>query len=401
MRSFFKNGLPAKIIFAMAFLGGGSGINLMAQTLTPPQNAAILNTKQGGIALLDNYLTENLPNIDYDRIVLPGPQFIASDDPEYIRVPEAIALREYVQPGAVRLYLYNVNGVAEPSKMDRKITVVIRNTGKDILHLKMLKYSSQIPSSNYFQIGKQGLADYFASSIDNKIRTVSPGQAIPLDDKLEKNIVKYDELAHGIYEFTVDQPAEISIVQTSPSVSGPAAVAKIKNYVPRSSKNAGRGLFGVSNYRIVTKGVFDTRNGVSQIMLADGDRDPWIIGQEHYSGETIKFEGNYGVMYDIEMKWKSSDGKGLALITWNSRSGNSQWCGGMASSMVVSKGKFSDGIVNIPSDRLITKGAPEAVVVQIFPPDPSGKEQTIKLRYSPPGASCLPTPLIFIPIEMH
>ncbi|MNL58759.1 hypothetical protein D3C87_1824240 [compost metagenome] len=72
----------------------------------------------------------------------------------------------------------------------------------------------------------------------------------------------------------------------------------------------------------------------------------------------------------------------------------------MAATMIVSKGKFKEGIIQLPNDRLVTKAAPEAILVQVFPPAKNGEEQTIKLTYSPPGASCLPTPLVFIPVDM-
>ena len=100
------------------------------QTITPDQNLALITAGQGTGVNLEGFLTDKLPRIDYRKIVLPGPQYIISDDPEYIRVPEAIALRERVQPGAVRLYVYNVNAVQEPAKIDRKITAVIKNLGK-------------------------------------------------------------------------------------------------------------------------------------------------------------------------------------------------------------------------------------------------------------------------------
>jgi hypothetical protein len=105
-------------------------------------------------------------------------------------------------------------------------------------------------------------------------------------------------------------------------------------------------------------------------------------------------------MYNIEMNWESTNGKGLALVTWNARSGG-QWCGGMANVMRVSKGKFNEGIMQIPSDKLITKGYPEAVLIQVFLPDPKNKIQKIRLTYTPPGASCLPVPLIFIPVDLE
>jgi len=374
---------------------------LQAQKITPEHNKAILNTKQGSIVELPGFLTEKMPSIPYQKIVLPGPQYIISDDPEYIRVPEIIALKEAVQPGTVRLYVYNVNGIQEPKKIDRKITAVIKNTGKSNMTIRMLKYSSQKPTTNYFLAGKKGLADFFASQPETKGRTVKPGQIIPIDEKLEKHVVKYDELVHGFYEFVIDQPAEISILQTAPNTPGPKAASYIKEIASSRHTNAGRGLFGVSNYLVQTKDTFDTQNEAAAIVVADGKEDPWVIGKDASTGELAKLAGNYGVMYNIEMKWKSTNGKGLALVTWNARAGDNKWCGGMANTMIVSDGKFKEGIIQLPSDQLRTKGAPEAILIQVFPPAKNGEVQTINLTYSPPGASCLPTPLIFIPIDMQ
>jgi hypothetical protein len=378
----------------------GFSVSLKAQSLTPVLNNVLLKAGQGNVVELPGLLTENkIPSLEYQKIVLPGPQFIISDDPEYIRVPEGIALRQSVQPGSVRLYLYNVNGVKEPQKMARKITAVIRNTGSEPLHLRMLKYSSQKPSGNYFLVAKQGLSDYYASHGQGQMRTIKPGTAMPIDEQLEKNVAQYDELVHGFYEFVIDQPAEISIIQTDPKTPGPEALKRIKNVLPSSGQNAGRGVFGISNYQVIPSDIVDTKNGPVQIVLADGEKDPWVIGKDDSQDKPVKLDGNYGVMYHINMKWKSSDGKGLALVTWNARADN-QWCNGMVAGMVVSKGKFREGIVQLPSDRLTSKGAPEAILIQVFPPAPNGQEQTIQLTYSPPGATCLPTPLVFIPIDL-
>lgn len=372
-----------------------------AQELKPEQVRALLAAKQGTIVELPGFLTEKIPNIDYVKVPMAGPQHVISDDPEYIRVPEAIALQEAVQPGAVRLYVYNVNGVKEPAKIDRRITAVIKNTGTGVMHLRMLRYSSQKPSTNYYLCGKQGLADFFASKPSNVIRSIKPGEVVAIDDKFEKAIVKYDELVHGFYEFVIDQPGEINVLQTDINTSGPKAYARIKNVLPsKSQSGAGRGVFGVSNYRILNTDVYDTKDGVKEIIVADGKLDPWVTGKSAISEGVAELAGNYGVMYNIELKWKSTDGKGLALVTWNARSGNSQWCGGMANTMVVSGGKFKEGIIQLPSDRLVTKAAPEAILVQVFKPSANGEEQTIRMTYSPPGASCLPTPLIFIPVDI-
>lgn len=371
-----------------------------SQTLTVQKSKDLSKAHSGEVINLENFLTEDFPKIAYQKIVLPGPQFLISDDPEYIRVPEAIVLKEIVQPGAVRLYVYNVNGVVEPNKMPRKITAVIKNLGKSTLHMKMLKYSSQKPSGNYYLIGKQGLYDYFNSKPEDKILKIAPNETIAIDQALENNVVNYDELVHGLYEFVIDEPAEIAILQTSPDLSGPKAYQKIKNIIPSGHRNAGRGLFGTSNYLIKNQQILDTKNGVSQLIIADGKEDTWVLGKEGYSGEVSKLAGNYGVMYDIDMDWQSSDGKGLALVTWNSRNDN-KWCSGMANTVLLNDGDESREIVKIPAEKLVTSGAPEAVVIKVFKPIEGKNIQHIKLRYSPPGASCLPTPLVFIPIDLE
>lgn len=362
-------------------------------------SSKLKNGKSGEIIQLPGFIDQNFTKISYNKVVLPGPQFIISDDPEYIRAPQAIATKETVQPGGVRLYVYNVNAVKEPEKMPRKITAVIKNIGSSTLHLRMLRYSSQKPSGNYFLIGKQGLYDYFSSKESQKIVSVKPEKTIAIDKQLEKNIVQFDELTHGLYEFVIDQPAEIAVIQTSPEQSAAAAYESITNIIPTSHKNAGRGLFGVSNYQITSNKILSTAEPVSQLIVADGIDDSWVLGKEGVSGKEAKLAGNYGVMYNVELKWKSANGKGLALVTWNSRTDN-KWCSAMANSILIENEGKENEIVSVPSNQLTTKGAPEGVLVQVFKPDPNKEIQTLKFVYSPPGASCLPTPLIFVPIDL-
>jgi hypothetical protein len=377
-----------------------SGVeNIYSQQITVEQNLALLKAGQGSTVDLTGFLTEKLPLIEYIKIVLPGPQFIISDDPEYIRIPEAVAVRETVQPGTVRLYVYNVNAVEDPTGIDRKITAVIKNLGKDAMHMRMLRYSSQKPSTNYFLIAKQGLTDYFNSEPQVRAVNIEPGSIIPIDEQLERNIVKYDELVHGFYEFVIDQPGEISVVQTDPKSSGADAARRITSVHPSSRTNAGRGLFGVSNYLVAARDTLSTTGPASLIVLADGRTDPWVKGIDGSTGKIMNLSGNYGVMYNIELNWKSPDRRGLALITWNARAG-AKWCDGMVNVIKVSAGKFKEGFVQVPSDKLINTGSPDAVLLQIFVPDPEKEVQTIRITYTPPGATCLPIPLVFVPVEL-
>ncbi len=131
--------LPKKIVLLLALVAFSCKVS--AQQLTPAQIKSITQATQGGIINLEGFINQKFSTISYQKLILPGPQYLISDDPEYIRVPDAIALKEQVTPGSVRLYLYNVNAVISPNKIDRKITALIKNTGKSVMHLRMLKYA--------------------------------------------------------------------------------------------------------------------------------------------------------------------------------------------------------------------------------------------------------------------
>jgi len=383
----------------LAFIFFAISLNTHAQSITAGQSQKLKGAKQGEIVYLENFFDQDFPKIQYEKIVLPGPQYIISDDPEYIRVPEAIVLQEALQPGAVRLYLYNVNGVEKPRKIERKITVILKNTGMDHMHVKMLKNTLQSPGTDYFRIAKKSLTDYFSNPISHNEKIIAPGKAISIDEKLERNLVNYNELVHGIFEFVIDQPGELTVVQTDPETEGGQALADIHTIHPPSHINAGRGIFGISNYLIKVGDTLDTAAGITALIIADGKQDQWIKGIDTGTGQVTRLAGNYGVIYNIELNWKSTNGMRLALITWNPHSGESRYCGGMANAMIVSEGKFPEGVIQIPSDRLITTGAPEAVLIQVFEPSETEDINPIEITYSPPGASCLPTPLIFIPFK--
>lgn len=365
------------------------------QALDPAIEATVVGAAAGQAVHIGGAPLKNLPEISYELMVLPGPQYLISDDPEYIRVPEAVALREEVNPGAVRLYVYNVNGVKEP-EMERVIAPVIRNLGDAPLRFRMLKYSAQEPSANYYAIGKRGLRDYFRSEPSSEFRTVPVGGAAVLDPYFADRVTVYNDLVHGFYDFVIDQPAEVAVVQVAPGTDPAAAFLTMEGVLPTKSKSgAGRGIFGVSEYEVLLPEgfVLDSADGARQIVVADNENDPWVRGRDHTIEQPAVLAGNYGVMYHLKIPRTSSDGRGHALLMYNYRAGG-QWCAGMAASVLV-----NGEAIEVPSNQLNTKGLPEAVVVQTFDPVPAGETEVISITYSPPGASCLPTPLVLVPID--
>jgi len=387
------------ILIAIALCATAPG-----QAPATPLGDAVAAAQPGSVVTLPPDLAarfKGVPNIPFERVLLAGsPQFLISDDPEYIRIPEGVAMREDVKPGPVRLYVYNVNGVKDPEKMERRISAVIENLGDEPLTLTFTRYSFQAPSTNYHAVGKNGLADWLRSSGGGS-KSIPVGGAMPIDEAMENAVVLYDELVHGFYDFTIDQPARISVVQTDLATPSATAARRLQEVIPTKSKSgAGRGLFLQSNFAVRTAPgyVFDTLHGAAQVVVADGKGDPWVVGTESTIDEPAVLKGNYGVLYDIEIPYRSTDGRRLALFTYNFRNGD-EWCDNMAAAVAVDEGAFPAGVVLIPTDQLTTKSLPEAVLIQVFPAPPAGEQATLRLRYSPPGASCLPTPLVLVPVE--
>lgn len=343
-------------------------------------------------------LTEDMPAIPC-ILTAGGPPLLFSDDPEYFRVPEGAAMRETAGPGVVRLYIYHVNGTTDTV---RRIGAAVENLGRAPMKIRFLRYAFQGPSKNYHLVGKKGLAQFMASKPQRKARIVPMGGAVPLDEAMEAAPVRHDELVHGFYEVEIDQPARFTVVQTDPATPSPVAARRIAHSIPSNhTEGAGRGFFPFSDYqaRVQQGFVLDTKNGPQQLLVADGKRDRWITGHDNSNPIPAQLAGNYGVMYRIRIPRASSDGRAMALITWNQNSDNSQWCGGLAAAMRIGPGVFPAGIVEIPGNRLNIGAPPTGSVIQIYPPLPPGCTETVELTFSPPGASCLPMLLQFVPIE--
>src|SRR6201999_3948407 len=124
--------------------------------------------------------------------------------------------------------------------------------------------------------------------------------------------------------------------------------------VGHAADGAGRGLFQTSNYQVTgqTNFEFDTTNGPMRLSLADGRNDHYVVGRDSIAGlDAVTNSGNYGVIYHLHLKWRSSDGRGLALLM-TKYGGKSAYCGAQAGAVQVSKGAWPGGTVAIPANRV-------------------------------------------------
>lgn len=341
--------------------------------------------------------------------VAGGPQFLLSDKPEYFRTGDGIAMQEDVQPGAVRLYLYHV---PEPTGQPKVISAVIENLGDAPMTLRYSAVGAAKPGGDYHAIARGAMVAFLKAQADaprmaevykSQAQQVAPRGRVVIDPYFDATPVTTDQLVHGIYEFSIDQPARVTVFQKSPSADSLTVIDTLPP-LPRvlpghHASGAGRGLFATCELSVTSAEPIDTRAGPALILVADGKTDPWIEGRDSLDPSTsIQNKGNYGVMYRMQFRYASPDGRRLALLMAGHRPDN-KWCRYTSAAVRVDDGVHPGGVVALPREEKRFDGLPQAVVMQVFPPAPAGETREIRFTYSPPGACCLPTPIFAVPVD--
>ena len=391
----------------MAMLAMGSGA-LAGEKAAGKELSKVIRRARPGQKLNVSELTlsnKTTATLDMKRVSKPGVKFLLSDMPEYFRTGNGIAMQERVSKGTVRLYTYHVPTPDAPKK---KITAVIENLGTKPMKFKFTRYAFPKPGGFYQKLAKEGMHDFLSGKVPFKgIRKVNPGDRMVIDPQMDKYVTKKDDLVHGWYEFEISEGSRITVFQCDPKDNSLTVIDNLPK-LPRKFKDhkrdgAGRGLFEEVDFDVTPadeKYVFDTAEGIKQILVADGKRDPWITGYDHIQDRRDVNKGNYGCLYNIKLKWKSSDGKGVALVAYTSK-GSGKWCRKRSMVVKVNHGMSKGGIIDVPSKEVLWDEYPEAVLIQKYAPKAKDKVQTIELQFTPPGASCLPIPFALIPFDVR
>lgn len=390
-----------KLYWALSLALAGS-LLVQAAELTANEAAIPRSAGQGRVVTLSNLWSSqhDLPQVPLKISDAHGPQLLLSDKPEYFYTGNGISLQELVQPGTVRLYIYHV---PEPTNGLKVISAVIENHGKKTLKFRFLRRAFPKPSRDYYLVGKTGLAQFYDARPEKTFRHIPPGGRMVIDPDMDRTRVTTGQLVHGFYEFEINQPASVTVFERNPDESSVEVIDRLprlpRNLPGHEGSGAGRGIFLSSDFDVTCeKGfVLDTARGPMQLVLADGKRDPYVRGRDDLELlDSVRDSGNYGVLYHIKLKHSSSDRRGLALLITKSEQGG-QWCALQSGAVRVSCGEWPAGTVQIPTGRVAYGKPGEMVLIQKFPPAHPGWTDTIDILYSPPGASCIPTPMLLIP----
>lgn len=385
----WKKLTPLVPAFAFGALAAG------AMELPASMQAELRQAERGNLLALPDYHV--IPTV---RSPTAGPALLFCDMPEYLGDHNGVSLEENAGPGACRLYIYHVPGTPDSP---RTVSTVVQNLSPRVLTVKFSRYGFPRPGDDYPDIGVEGLMQFFTGRDLPAPLAIPPGGRAVLDPKLDATVAHDPQLVHAFYEFTLDGPARIAVLQRDPGQSSTNALDTLprlpRQFPGRRPSGAGRGLFPTADFLVCNAPgtVIDTAEGMQRLLLSDGRRERWAAGTDGLSGGiTVTNNGNYGMIYHARLSYISSDGRGLALLV----GAPERRYGGETrpkAAVEVSDGRWKGGWVAVTGagDPPARRGIVE--VVQEFPAAPPGVTNTIDLTYSPPGGSSLPTPIYLAP----
>jgi len=388
----------------LAIMAASAGVRVYGVELSKEEQEDIGRGTQGSFLHIPELARgrQQLPVIPVTTSVLPGPQLLFSDMPEYLGQSNGVAMMEDLTEGNYRLYVYHVPGSKDVRKT---VSVVMQNLGKKRLHVRFVRYAFPKPGVDYAAMGVAGLMEFFTGHTVPSSLSIAPGTRKVLDRRLDKTAAADPQLVHALYEFHINQPARIAVLQRDTNQASTSAIdllPKLPRELPgKKSSGAGRGIFRTADIAATNRDglAIDSADGVQRLVLADGRREAWVTGFDGLTENmAVTNKGNYGVIYHIRLACKSSDGRAMAILVGapGRRSGGETR---PMAALKVSAGIWKGGWLGISGSRAAPRERGTMALVQKLAAPATGATNYVEIIYSPPGGSSLPTPIFFAPFR--
>ncbi len=323
--------------------------------------------------------------VDSDGILL------FSDSPEYVKEP-GVLYSDIVKDDA-RVFYYHLNDTKKP----HKVAVVLEGESERSAVVSITRRAIAAPSENYCEVGKSLQQAYFADAREPEKIVVAPHERRLLLEAADKTTLRPGELISGMADFSASAPVRVSILFYPPDENPLRYISEAK--ILPADEHRLRGTFIGMNRTVRLKSPYHPKkDGISCVVLADGEIDPYREGVDATDGSIVTNCGNYGVVYRLEMP-----------VMRKTRFLMSPMGGGYAGFVRVDAGKDGTRLIAVPEGRLLfgeNSAHPPFDVSGVSKLLPSveladlgvwKKKPQPFFEFSPPGASNLPVMLILAP----
>lgn len=327
--------------------------------IATPLGFALANTAVG--ATFPDPLIVDYPSLNA-RVEAPEAfPLLFSDSPEKPRSP-GVLYRDAVS-GRARLLGYHVNALGVPARL----FIVARNLEARPVRITRTRAGAVAPSNIEGTLGQGALLDYFASSPEAPIE-VPPGGSVPL--------YASPTLANGygasvMHDIETDGRVEVSFaILEGGQEATPEALAALRVLPPDGVHH--RGTFPGAVRRLsVTLDRLPAR-----LNLGDGDSDASLEGVDALTGKPVRLAGNYGVLYEVEVR-----GAANAVVALSPRAG------AYRGALQVEDGARASTL-RVPNSGVLSRAESPLLLWR-------AENDRLNLRFVPANGSHLPVSLVF------
>ena len=307
-----------------------------------------------------------------------GARLILSDSPEDVD-REGILYQDRVK-GDTRLFFHHVNVMSDK----KRIVTLLFNSGKVPAKVEVLRYGVSGPDLDYLRAGRAIQGDYLKAAKQHKIE-LAPGKSAVLPMGKPTPALPSQMIFTGMIDFRSDQEVRL-VVAAIPEQGDPASLVSLYDVLPLAQwKPHLRGSFDHGERVMVGKRSYNPgEDGPVAITIGDGEIDSFLAGRDATSGQDVRNQGNYGVVYRLLIP---TTGKGKVRCYLNPR-------GGIYAGWAAVKTKLEHRVVGTPS-KALSFGSETLADFELIAEFQAGESLWVTL--SPPGASNLPVRIMLVP----
>lgn len=312
-----------------------------------------------------------------------GPTLLFSDSPEQI-TKQGVIFKDTVQ-GHVRIFLHHQNVLYDPIKL----AVILRTPAGSTAKVTLGKKGVGTPNDDVFAAAKESQKKYFSEKITEEDPfLLQDYQHLELLTESKKAtagwIVKPEELLTGYLEFHAANPVLVTIVACQPSDSSVEAAEKMP-LLPMDEHPL-RGQYPKADLTYTIPQVINLDQGQVYGLTLAQDNNYYLQGKDPVMGKATRDFGNYGVIYTVKYKVKSSRPYSLSLNP----------AGGEFAGVGLLQDEDTLRLIGLPKGRNTTVGKHHSDALYTFATYKGSDEVKVsRFIWSPPGASCLPIKILW------